>query len=300
MRIAVAGGTGFIGTALVRRLRADGHSVVRLTRRAPRAPDEINWDPSGGRLDPSDLAGIDAVVNVAGEPITATRWTAAKKRRIRDSRVDGTRLLAETLAAMEGGPQVLVVGTASGWYGDRGSEVLTEDSGMGSGFFAEVIRDWEAAALPARGAGIRVVYSRHSPVLGPGARLLSRLVPAFRLWLGGRPGVPDQWLSWVGVDDACAALARFVVDDSLEGAFNVTAPNPVTMAEFTGTLGRILHRPDWLVIPPPLVRFALGESADETLLVSQRVVPERLQKEGFEWRHTHLEPALRDFLNRPG
>lgn len=294
--VAVTGASGLIGSALVRSLRADGHEVRRLVRGTPR-PDrgEIGWDPAAGRVDAEGLAGVDAVVHLAGENV-GKRWTAEVKRRIRESRVRGTSLLAGTLAALPRPPRVLVSASAIGYYGDRGEETLTEGSGAGDDFLAEVGEAWEAAAEPAARAGIRVVLPRTGVVLTPEGGALERMLPVFRLGLGGRLGDGRQWMSWVSLPDVVRAFSYAVDTDSLSGPVNVVAPEPVTNAEFTRTLGRVLGRPTPAFVPRTALRLAFGEMADATLLASQRVLPARLLEAGFRFRHPSLEGALRAVL----
>jgi len=295
MRIAVAGSSGLIGSALVPALREAGHDVVRLVRRAAAAPDELRWDPEAGSLDVHALGQVDAFVNLAGAPIAA-RWNAARKRDILNSRVASTRLLAETAAAAENRP-VLVSASAMGVYGhDRGDEELTEDSSHGSGFLAEVVEAWEAAAEPARAAGSRVVHLRTTHVLSSRGGLLGRMLLPFKLGAGGRIGSGRQWWSWILLDDAVAGY-RLALEGDLEGPVNLGTPNPVTNADFTEALGRALHRPTFLPTPRPAVWAMFGgEALDEVVYAGQRVVPARLQAAGFEWRETQIDAALRRAL----
>jgi uncharacterized protein (TIGR01777 family) len=296
MKILVTGASGLIGSALVPSLESHGHGIARLTRSEPRAPGEFGWDPMAGALDRGALEGIDAVVHLAGESV-AGRWTAAKKRRIRDSRVLGTRLIAEAAAARDPGPAVLVCASAVGYYGARGEEPVMEDGPPGEGFLADVVQEWERAADPARAAGIRVVHVRFGIVQSPRGGALHALLPLFRLGLGGRVGSGRQYLSWVAIDDVVGAIEHALGSRSLSGPANVTAPEPVTNAAYAKTLGRVLGRPAVLPAPAPALRLALGEFAGE-LLSGQRVLPKRLREDGFEFRHPELEGALRHVLGR--
>lgn len=292
MRVLLSGASGLIGSALARRLAASSE-VVRLVRRDPlSAAKEIRWDPAAGRIEPKQLEGFDAVVHLAGENIGAGRWTAAKKARIRSSRVEGTSLLAKTLAGLNQPPKVLVSASAVGYYGDRGEEKLDEGSGPGTGFLAEVCGAWEEAAMTAAEAGIRVVLARFGVVLSPEGGALARLLPLFRFGLGGRLGSGRQYMSWIALEDAVAAIAFVMENDSLRGSVNVSSPQPVTNREFTQTLGRVLRRPTLLHAPSIALRAVLGEMADEMLLASVRVYPRRLLEAGFSFSKPDLEAAL--------
>jgi len=295
MRIAIAGSSGLIGSALVPALREAGHEVVRLVRRPVSAPDEVRWDPEAGSLDVRTLGPVDGFVTLAGAPIAA-RWSASRKREILDSRVTTTRLLAETAAAAENRP-VLVSASAMGAYGpDRGDEELSEESARGTGFLADVVEAWEAAADPAREAGSRVVHLRTTHVLSRRGGLLGRMLLPFRLGAGGRLGSGRQWWSWILLADAVAGY-RLALEGDLEGPVNLGTPNPVTNADFTEALGRALHRPTFLPTPKPAVWAMFGgEALDEVVYAGQRVVPARLQAAGFEWSETQIDAALRRAL----
>jgi len=305
MLVAVTGASGLIGTALARRLEAEGHQVLRLTRSRPTGPGQVQWDPAAGRLDPDALAKADAVVHLAGAGIgDKLRWTAKVKRDILQSRVEGTGLVARTMAELAkgpgpGGPRVLVCASGAHYYGDRGDEVLTEASGPGDGFLAGVVRQWEAAADPARAAGLRVVHLRTTPVQDASGAGLQKQALLFRLGLGGRFGSGRQWLSWIALDDIAGAYLHALTHDDLDGPLNAAAPNPVTNAEFTTTLARVLHRPAALHVPAFAPRLVLGEFADEMLFASIRVRPARLLETGYRFRFPELEPALRHTLGRP-
>jgi uncharacterized protein len=299
MLVAVTGASGLIGTAVVRRLRAEGHQVLRLTRSRPSGPDQLQWDPMAGRLDPDALAKADAVVHLAARNIgDRLRWTAATKRDLLQTRVEGTGLVAETMAGLAEGPRVLVCASGVGFYGDRGDEVLTEASSGGRGFLADVVRRWEEAADPARAAGLRVVHLRTGPVQTAAGAGLPKQALMFRLGVGGRLGSGRQWLSWISLDDIAGAYLHALTREDLDGPVNAVAPNPVTNAEFTATLARVLHRPAVLHIPAFGPRLVLGEAADELLFVSQRARPARLLATGYRFQFPELEPALRHTLGR--
>lgn len=296
MNILVSGSHGLIGSALVPALAARGDRVVRLVRTAKTSsPDAIAWDPGSGWVDATALEGTDAVIHLAGENIAAGRWTPAKKARIRDSRVRGTRTIATALARLSRRPGVLLCASAAGYYGNRGEEILVEDSAPGVGFLADVCREWEAAAGPARDAGIRVVHLRNGIVLSPTGGALAALLPVFRLGLGGRLGSGRQFMSWIALDDEVRAIVHALTRDDLRGPVNFVSPNPVTNAEFTVTLARVLRRPALFTTPARLLRLALGEVAGE-LLGSQRVHPARLLAAGYTFRHPELESALRHLM----
>ena len=297
MNVLISGATGLIGTALTRELEAGGHKVTRLTRSPRRSPGDVGWEPEAGRID-GDLTGTDAVVHLAGESIAEGRWTREKKRRIIESRRKGTRLLAESIAALPTAPSVMVSTSADGYYGDRGVELLTEESGPGAGFLAEVCREWEAAAEPAREAGIRVVHPRTGIVLSQKGGALGRMLPIFKLGLGGKVGSGRQYWAWVSLEDVVGAFVHALTNEGVSGPVNVCSPNPLTNAEFTETLGRVLNRPTFFVVPAPAARIALGGVADELLLASKRMVPARLQETGYGFRHPDLEGALRHLLAR--
>ncbi len=301
MRIAVSGAGGLIGTQLCAFLSTGGHEVIRLVRRAPRTPDELVWDPARGVIDADALRGVDAVVHLAGSPI-ATRWTESNKTALRDSRTSGTGLLARTLADLkgDGGPRVLVSGSAIGYYGpDRGSEVLTEDSASGDGFLADVVRDWESATAPAEQAGVRVVRMRTGLVQSPRGGSLRVQVPLFEVGAGGRLGTGKQWLSWISIDDIVGLLHHALTSEDVAGPVNGTAPEPVTNDEYTRVLGRVLRRPTKLPVPGfgPRLVFG-GEAAREFALAGQRVLPTVAKATGYQFRHPDLESALRHVLGR--
>jgi uncharacterized protein len=300
--VAVTGASGLIGTALVGRLEAEGHQVLRVTRSRPSGPDQLLWDPMAGRLDRDALAKADAVVHLAAANIgDKLRWTARTKREILETRVEGTGLVARTMAELAngpGGPRVLVCASGAHYYGDRGDEVLTEASSGGRGFLADVVRQWEAAADPARAAGLRVVHLRTGPVQDAAGAGLPKQALMFRLGVGGRFGSGRQWLSWIALDDITGAYLHALTREDLAGPVNAVAPNPVTNAEFTATLARVLHRPAVVHVPAFAPRLVLGEFADEMLFTSMRIHPARLQATGYRFQLPELEPALRHTLGR--
>jgi uncharacterized protein (TIGR01777 family) len=298
MHIAITGTTGLIGTALVARLRAGGHRVVRLVRRDP-GPDDVLWDPSDNQLDAARLAGVDAVIHLAGAGIGDKRWTDQYRRTIRESRVASTELISRTIAVLDPLPKVLLSGSAVGFYGDRGDEVLDERSPAGSGFLPEVCRAWEAATAAAEATGVRVAHLRTGVVLAAHGGALRKQLPLFKLGLGGRFGSGHQWLSWITLDDEVSAIEHLLTAD-VEGPVNLTSPNPVTNAEFGATLGRVLHRPAFVPVPKFGPRLVLGgELADALLFDGQRVQPTVLTESGYGFRHPELEGALRAVLDRP-
>jgi uncharacterized protein (TIGR01777 family) len=297
--VAVTGSGGLIGRALVRRLQEGGHRVRRVVRSGGEGPDAVRWDPMVGTIDASALAGVDAVVNLGGEGIGDHRWTEAQKRRIRDSRVTGTTVLAEAMAALEPRPSVLLNASAVGYYGDRGDEVLTEASGPGTGFLSEVVQAWEGATRPAAAAGIRTACFRTGIVLAADGGALAKQLPLFRFGLGGRLGSGTQWLPWIALEDEVGAIVHLLTAD-VEGPVNLAAPDPVTNATFTEVLGRVLGRPTFLAAPAFGPRLLLGrELADELLFSSARMVPEKLRASGYQFALPELEGALRSVLDRP-
>lgn len=301
LKLAISGATGLVGRTLTPFLLGGGHEVRRLTRRAGH-PGDVNWSHEEGRIEVVKLDGLDGVVHLAGENIAA-RWTTRRKKRIRDSRVIGTRFLCETLARLGRPPRVLVSASAVGIYGDRGDEILTEESPLAAqpaDFLADVAREWETATEPARAAGIRVVNLRFGIVLTPAGGALAKLLPPFRLGLGGRIGSGRQWMSWIGIDDVVGAIHHALMTDSLSGPVNVTSPHPRTNQEFTAALGRVLRRRPRVAVPAEAVRLALGEMGQVALLSSSRVLPVRLQESGYAFRHPHLPGALRFLLGAAG
>jgi uncharacterized protein (TIGR01777 family) len=302
LKIAVTGASGMIGRRLVEGLHADGHEVIRLVRRTPRTADEHRWDPQHRRIDPALLADVDAVVNLAGEPIRPRPWTRAYKARLLASRVDGTTTVSHALAVAAAAdpsrPRVLLSGSAVGYYGDTGDRTIVEDAPPGSDFLAQVCAQWEACTAPARQAGVRVVLLRTGLVLGPGALLVTIMGLVFRLGLGGRLGSGHQYWPWISLTDEVAAI-RHLLRSDVAGPVNLTGPAPVTNAEFTKTLGRVLRRPTVLAVPRPVLSLALGEFGRSSVLGGQRALPSKLTGSGFVFTHRDLESALRAALSRP-
>lgn len=299
MKVLVTGTSGLIGSALVPSLTTEGHTVTALVRHsiAP-ARKELYWNPAENLIDETHLEGFDAVVHLAGENIAARRWSDAQKKRIRDSRVNGTRLLAETLAKLLHPPRVLVCASAIGFYGDRGDEIMTEESAPGAGFLSDTCREWEAASDAAGQKGIRVVRLRFGVVLSPKGGALAKMLLPFKMGVGGKIGSGRQYMSWIALDDAVSAIHHAIANKSLTGPVNVTAPQAVTNAMFTMTLGKVLSRPTIFPLPAFAARMAFGEMADELLLASTRVQPRKLSASGYSFRYPTLEGALRHLLGR--
>ena len=297
MRVAISAASGLIGSALAGDLSADGVEVVRLVRRPARAADEIGWDPQAAAhgLDPAALAGCEAVVHLSGAPIAAGRWTAARKAELRSSRIASTATLATAIAAADPAPGVLLCASAIGYYGDTGEGTVDESSPGGTGFLAELVRDWEAAADPARAAGTRVATFRSGVVLAADGGMLGRLLLPFRLGLGAKVGSGRQYFSWISLTDEIRAIRFLLGSPGASGPFNLTAPEPVTNAEFTRALAKALGRPAVLGLPAAALRAALGEVASE-LLGSARVVPARLEEAGFRFVHPDIATALAALL----
>jgi uncharacterized protein len=295
--VAITGASGLIGTALIEALERDGIPVRRMVRSdADPSRGDILWDPQG-QTDAEALNDVRAVVNLAGEPI-GRRWIGQRKQRIRDSRVDGTSLLARSLAGLERPPKVLVSASAVGYYGDRGDEILTERSAPGVGFFPETAILWEAAAKEAELAGIRVAVLRQGVVLSGRGGALEKMLPAFKAGAGAQLGSGNQWLSWIAIGDLVRVIQLALTDPAAAGVINAVAPNPVRNAEFTRILGRVLRRPTLLRVPAAAMIALYGEMARHTLLASQRVIPERLTAMGFSFEHPDVEGALRAALDR--
>ncbi len=300
MNVLVSGSTGLVGSAVVNALTAEGHRVTRLVRTAVSpGTAAIAWDPTSKRLAAPALEGLDAVVHLAGENIAKGRWNTAKKAAIRESRVQGTRVLCEALSQLTEAPKVLVSASAIGYYGSRGDRVMREDSRPGTDFLAEVCRDWEAATQPAQDRGIRVVHLRIGVVMAREGGALHKMLTPFKLGGGGVMGPGTQYVSWVALDDVVGIVMHALTDDALSGAVNAVAPHPVTNDEMTKTLGRVLKRPTKAWMPTPAVRALFGEMGDALLLSSTRVEPTRLQASGYTFHHPELEGALRHILGRP-
>ncbi len=297
-RIAITGATGLIGQALTASLTADGHTVQRITRRRQAASDDdVLWDPGSRSIEAAKLEGVDAVVHLAGEPIGDARWTQETKRRIHDSREVGTRLIAETLAGLDRPPSVLVSSSGVNYYGDRGDEILTEDSKPGDDFLASVCVAWEAATQPASDAGIRTVQARTGVVIAKQGPLIDKVELPFKLGVGGRIGSGHQYVSWISLDDQVRAL-HFLLDGDLSGPVNLVGPEPVTNRELTKALGSVLRRPTVLPIPTLAIKALYGEMGEVLAVTSLRVVPKRLLDAGFTFEHTTLTSALEVVFDR--
>lgn len=297
MRIAVAGASGFVGAVVCAELRTAGHAVVTIGRgRGGLAPD-IVWDPAARQLEPARLEGFDAIVNATGETI-AQRWTDQARRRIVNSRLDATSLLASTISALRRAPSAFVSISAVGYYGDTGEQEVDESAPKGSGFLADVVEGWEQATSAARDVGIRVVHPRLGVVLGPQGGALAKLLLPFKLGAGGKVGSGRQWMSWISLTDVGRAVRFLIERDSLSGAVNVSAPSPVRNEEFASSLGRALKRPAFAAVPEIAVKVAFGEMGKETLLAGQRVIPRRLLDAGFVFELPDIDTALRTELAR--
>ncbi len=298
MKIIVSGSHGLVGKALLKSLTADDHEVFRLVRReANFGTGEIRWDPSEGRIDAQHVEGCDVVVHLAGESIASGRWNEEKKRAILESRVKSTLLLSETLARMSRPPSVFLSASAIGYYGNRGDELLTEQSAPGNDFLANVCIEWEKATRPAAEKEIRTVHTRFGIILDDQGGALAKMLTPFRMGIGGRVGSGKQWMSWIALDDVVSGLKFLMGETSTRGPVNFVAPNPVTNAEFTKTLGRVLSRATIFPVPEFAARLAFGEMADALLLSSQRVEPSVLNSKQFQFKWTTLEAALRNILN---
>jgi uncharacterized protein (TIGR01777 family) len=291
MNVLITGASGLVGSALIPSLSQQGHTCQAVLRHA-NAEKPLTWDLRAKTMNLGENPRFDAVVHLAGEPIAAGRWNAQKKARIRESRVQGTHLLAETLAGLEHKPEVLVCASAIGFYGHRGDQVLDESSAAGQGFLAEVCQAWEHAAQPARDAGIRVIHARLGVVLSKQGGALASMITPFRLGLGGTMGSGHQYMSWIALDDVVTVLQYLLSDPSLTGPVNLVAPSPVTNRQFTKALGRVLCRPTFIPMPACAARILLGELADELLLASTRVAPQKLVDAGFEFQFTELKSTL--------
>jgi uncharacterized protein (TIGR01777 family) len=299
MKVLIGGSHGLVGTALIKSLEAEGHEIFRLVRHYPDSSSEIEWSPDRYSIALARLEGFDAVVNLAGESIAEGRWTEDKKRRIRESRIKGTKLLGDALANLTNRPKTFICASAVGYYGDRGDELLTESSTPGKDFLADLCVEWEKATALATEKGIRVVNTRFGLILDPNGGALAKMLPPFRMGLGGSIGSGKQWMSWIALDDVVGALKFALVNEDLNGPVNFVAPNPVTNAEFTKRLGEALSRPTLFPIPAFGVRLAFGEMADALLLSSQRVAPKRLKEAGYEFEYQQLEAALLHVLQKP-
>jgi uncharacterized protein (TIGR01777 family) len=292
MKILIGGSHGLVGTALIKSLEADGHEIFRLVRYAPRSESEIEWSPDRYSIALARIEGFDAVVNLAGESIAAGRWTEDKKRSIRESRVKGTKLLGDALANLTDRPRTFICASAIGYYGNRGDEILTETSAPGNDFLAEVCAEWEKATALATEKGIRVVNARFGVILDKQGGALAKMLPPFRMGVGGKIGSGKQWMSWIALDDVIGALKFALQNVAVAGPTNFVAPNPVTNAEFTKTLGKALSRPTLFPIPAFAVRLLFGEMGEALLLGGQRVEPERLKRAGYGFEYSNLERAM--------
>lgn len=296
MKVLISGSHGLVGTALIKSLETQGYEVSRLVRQLPHSESEIEWNPDRYSIAIARLEGFDTVVHLAGESIAEGRWNEEKKRRIRDSRVKGTKLLSDALANLERPPKSLICASAIGYYGDRGDELLTEESSPGTDFLAGVCVEWERATALAAEKGIRVVNARFGIILSKDGGALAKMLTPFRLGIGGRVGSGKQWMSWIALDDVVGAIEYALASDSLRGPVNFVAPNPVRNSEFTKTLGKVLSRPTLFPIPEFGVRLVFGEMADALLLSSQRVEPRQLKNAGFKFQLTELGDALQHAL----
>lgn len=295
MKIAIAGSSGLVGSALIPILQSDGNQITRLVRSSPK-PGEIEWHPNQDEVNPHRLEGFETIINLAGENIAGGRWTDEQKRKIRVSRINGTHLLSESIAKMTSKPGAFICASATGIYGDRDDETLDEQSESGGGFLAGVCREWEQATEPASKAGVRVVNLRFGPILARDGGMLSKLLTPFKMGMGGKVGSGKQYISWVALDDAVNAIKLAIDDKSIQGPINIVSPNPVTNEEFTKTLGHVLNRPTALAMPAFAARLAFGEMADEMLLASQKVMPKRLSQADFQFQFPTLESAMRKYV----
>jgi uncharacterized protein len=296
MKVLVSGSHGLVGRALIKSLLSRGDTVSRLVREAPSGSNDIEWHPNQDQIDAGRLNGFDAVVHLAGESIASGRWSTEKKTRIRESRIKGTQLLSGALAQASPPPRVFVSASAIGFYGNRGDEVLTEQSAAGNDFLAGVCKEWEQSTEPAAEKGIRLVKARFGIILDKDGGALAKMLPPFRMGIGGRIGDGKQWMSWIALADVVGALEFVIENRALSGPVNFVAPNPVTNATFTSTLGRILGRPTFLPVPAFGARLAFGEMADALLLSSQRVEPKRLNETAFQFQYANLNDALSKIL----
>jgi TIGR01777 family protein len=299
MKILISGAGGLVGSHLIPVLKEKGHEIFRLVRKIPETPDEIRWDAQKGfsKSEKARLEGFDAVVHLAGDNVASEKWSAEKKRKIRESREIGTRVLVEALGETENPPKIFVSASAIGFYGDRRDEVLTEESPKGEGFFPEVCDAWEKEARKAEAFGARVVNPRIGIVLAKDEGALAKMLLPFKLGVGGVIGSGKQWMSWIGIEDLIRIFVFALENENLRGVYNATAPNPVTNEEFTKTLGRVLRRPTVLPLPEFAVKLLFGEMGETLLLEGCRVLPERLMKAGFEFKHADLETSLRAVLD---
>ena len=303
MKVAVSGAGGLVGSHLLPVLSANGHEVLPMVRSAPwdsqsSSDSQIYWNPGEGQIDARGLSGVDAVIHLAGENVAQGRWNPAKKHRIRESRVAGTKLICDTLAGLDSKPHTIVCASAIGFYGDHGDDEMTETSLPGRGFLADVCRDWEDSCRDAREAGIRVVNARIGVVLSPEGGALAKMLGPFKMGVGGIVGSGRQFWSWVSIEDVVRALHFALIEESLAGPVNIVSPEPVRNSEFTRTLGQRLRRPTILPMPALAAKVVLGQMAEDLLLSSTRVLPIRLVEAGYEFRHPTLDVALSELLDR--
>jgi uncharacterized protein len=298
MKILISGSHGLVGTAFIKALEPEGHEVFRLVRHAPGSKSEIEWSPDRYSIALARLEGFDAVVHLAGESIAEGRWTEEKKKKIRESRVRGTKLLSDALANLSTPPKTLISASAIGYYGNRGDEILTEESAPGDDFLANVCIEWEQATALAAEKGIRVVNTRFGIILAANGGALAKMLPPFRMGIGGKIGSGKQWMSWIALDDVIGGIKFALTNEALRGPVNFVAPNPVRNSEFTKALGKALSRPTLFPIPAFGVRLAFGEMADALLLSSQRVEPRKLETSNYQFQYPNLDSALRHVLGK--
>lgn len=298
MKILITGASGLVGGKLIPVLETKGHEIYKLSRSSPKTDRDIQWDAYAGFADEefAKLEGIETVVHLAGENVAGGSWTDERKKRIRDSRVKGTRTLVDALRRLESPPKIFVSASAIGFYGSRGDEILTEESEAGEGFLSEVCQEWEAEGDKAKEFGARVVHPRIGVVLSKDGGALEKMLTPFKFGVGGTVGSGDQWMSWVTIDDLVKMIVFAIENENLKGAFNATAPNPVQNEEFTDTLGKVLHRPTIIPVPAFGIKLLFGEMGEKLLLEGTRVLPKKLEDAGFEFVHPHLEKALRHVL----
>lgn len=299
MKILVTGATGLVGSELVPFLSKQGHDVYRLTRGKAHEAHDIIWDPVHKQLPKGRIEGTDVVVHLAGENIAGKRWNPTVKAELQRSRIEGTKLLCETISNLEAPPKTLICASAIGFYGHRGTEMLNETSAKGSGFLSDLCHDWEAACEPARAKGIRVVNLRIGVILSPKGGALAKMLTPFKMGGGGVVGSGNQYWSWIAIDDLIGIINFCITDEKISGPVNATAPCPVTNYEFTKTLGSVLSRPTIVPMPGFVARIALGEMANDLLLGSARVMPNRLSESGYRFQYSSLEPALKHLLETP-